>query len=258
VRTPLRADGVTGDAALTARALTVRFGGVPALLDVDLEVPAGASVALLGPNGAGKSTLFAAAIGLVAPTRGSVELHSSRVAFVPQHLDVDPTFPVTVTDVVRMGRYGDLGWFGRPDERDRALVSEALEALGIAALRRRRFGSLSGGERQRTLLAQAVAQDAEVLLLDEPLTGVDVPTQEAIRALLSRWRADGRTVIVATHDLASATRDYDLVLCLNRRVVAFGPAETTCTEDVLYQTFAGRIVRVGSLMVDVSEHHDLH
>jgi manganese/zinc/iron transport system ATP- binding protein len=248
----------TNRVALTACALTVSFGGVPALLDVDLEVSVGASVALLGPNGAGKSTLFGAAIGLVAPSSGSVELHSRRVAFVPQHLDVDETFPVTVGDVVRMGRYGDLGWFGRATERDRTLVADALAALGIAALRDRRFGSLSGGERQRTLLAQAVAQDAEILLLDEPLTGVDVPTQEAIRGLLSRWREDGRTVIVATHDLASATRDYDLVLCLNRRVVAFGPAETTCTEDVLYETFAGRIVRVGSLMVDVSEHHDVH
>jgi ABC-type Mn2+/Zn2+ transport system ATPase subunit len=248
----------TNRVALTAHALTVSFGGVPALLDVDLEVSAGASVALLGPNGAGKSTLFGAAIGLVAASSGSVELHSRRVAFVPQHLDVDETFPVTVGDVVRMGRYGDLRWFGRATERDRTLVADALAALGIAALRDRRFGSLSGGERQRTLLAQAVAQDAEILLLDEPLTGVDVPTQEAIRGLLSRWREDGRTVIVATHDLASATRDYDLVLCLNRRVVAFGPAETTCTEDVLYETFAGRIVRVGSLMVDVSEHHDVH
>jgi ABC-type Mn2+/Zn2+ transport system ATPase subunit len=245
-------------AALTARELTVRFGGTPALLDVDLEVPAGSSVAVLGPNGAGKSTLFAAAIGLIAPSGGSIDLHSRRVAFVPQHLDVDQTFPVTAGDVVRMGRYGDLGWFGRPTDRDRALVSDALDALGIAGLRGRRFGSLSGGERQRALLAQAVAQDAEIVLLDEPLTGVDVPTQEAIRELLSRWRADGRTVIVATHDLASATRDYELVLCLNRRVVAFGPAETTCTEEVLYETFAGRIVRVGSLMVDVSEHHDVH
>jgi manganese/zinc/iron transport system ATP- binding protein len=246
-----------GATALRARGLSVSFGGVPALVDVDLEVPAGASVAVLGPNGAGKSTLFAAAVGLVEPSAGSVELGSTRVAFVPQHLEVDPTFPVTVADVVRMGRYGDLGWLRRPGERDRALVRDALGTIGIESLRRRRFGSLSGGERQRALLAQAVAQDAEVVLLDEPLTGVDVPTQEAIRELLRRWRDAGRTVIVATHDLASATRDYDLVLCLNRRVVAFGPAETACTEEVLYETFAGRIVRVGSLMVDVSEHHEI-
>jgi ABC-type Mn2+/Zn2+ transport system ATPase subunit len=244
-------------AALSARGLTVRFGRIAALEDVTLDVPAGRSVAVLGPNGAGKSTLFGAAIGLFSPSAGSVELHSSRIAYVSQHLDVDPTFPVTAGDVVRMGRYGDLGWFGRPDARDRALVVDALETLGIEALERRRFGALSGGERQRTLLAQAVAQDAEIVLLDEPLTGVDAPTQAAIRSLLARWREAGRTVIVATHDLASATRDYDLVLCLNRRVISFG-APDTVTEEVLYETFAGRIVRVGSLMVDVSEHHDVH
>jgi ABC-type Mn2+/Zn2+ transport system ATPase subunit len=249
------ARAVNGAAALTARGLDVSFGGTPALVDVSLEIPSGSRVAVLGPNGAGKSTLFAAAVGLVAADRGSIELHSRRVAFVPQHLDVDPTFPVTVADVVRMGRYGDLGWWRRFAERDRGLVADALDVLGIASLGRRRFGTLSGGERQRALLAQAVAQDAEIVLLDEPLTGVDVPTQEAIRELLERWHRAGRTVVVATHDLASATRDYDLVLCLNRRVVAFGPPEAATTEEVLYETFAGRIVRVGGLMVDVSEHH---
>jgi ABC-type Mn2+/Zn2+ transport system ATPase subunit len=243
--------------ALTARGLSVSFGGAPALDDVSIEVPAASRVAVLGPNGAGKSTLFGAAVGLIDPSRGSIELHSRRVAFVPQQLDLDQTFPVTVRDVVRMGRYGDLGWFGRSGPGDRALVADALATLGIESLARRRFGSLSGGERQRALLAQAVAQDADVVLLDEPLTGVDVPTQESIRDLLVRWHAAGKTVIVATHDLQSATRDYDLVLCLNRRVVAFGPAASTCTEDVLYETFAGRIVRVGSLMVDVSEHHEV-
>ncbi|MGH2988284.1 MAG: zinc ABC transporter ATP-binding protein AztA [Solirubrobacterales bacterium] len=249
---------MTAGPALTAAGLDVKFDGVPALSNVTLEVPSGASVAVLGPNGAGKSTLFEAAIGLVAPSRGSIELHSRRVAFVPQHLDVDQTFPVTVGDVVSMGRYGDLGYLRRPGPRDRELVAEALDALGIEALERRRFGSLSGGERQRALLAQAVAQDAEIVLLDEPLTGVDVPTQESIRALLGRWHAAGRTVIVATHDLASATRDYDLVMCLNRRLISFGPPDVACTEDVLRETFAGRIVRVGSLMVDVSEHHEVH
>lgn len=248
---------MTAGPALSAAGLDVKFDGVPALSNVTLEVPSGASVAVLGPNGAGKSTLFEAAIGLVAPSRGSIELHSRRVAFVPQHLDVDQTFPVTVGDVVSMGRYGDLGYLRRPGPRDRELVAEALDALGIEALERRRFGSLSGGERQRALLAQAVAQDAEIVLLDEPLTGVDVPTQESIRALLGRWHAAGRTVIVATHDLASATRDYDLVMCLNRRLISFGPPDVACTEDVLRETFAGRIVRVGSLMVDVSEHHEV-
>jgi ABC-type Mn2+/Zn2+ transport system ATPase subunit len=154
-----------------------------------------------------------------------------------------------------MGRYGDLGPFRRFRPRDRELVASAIGALGIAGLERRRFGTLSGGERQRALLAQAAAQDADVLLLDEPFTGVDAPTRERLRSLIEGWRAEGRTVLVATHDLASAARDYDLVVCLNRRLVAFGPAAETCTEEVLAETFAGHVIRVGELVVDVAHHH---
>jgi ABC-type Mn2+/Zn2+ transport system ATPase subunit len=242
-------------AALSARQLTVRYGSEVALEGVDAEVPAGASVALLGPNGAGKSTLFAAAVGLVAAQSGSIALASDRVAFVPQRLEVEPMFPATVADVVRMGRYGDLGAWRRFGERDRELVAEAIELLGIEHLRRRRFTELSGGERQRALLAQAAAQDPDLLLLDEPFTGVDAPTREAVNGLLARWHQDGRTVIVATHDLASARRDYEQVLCLNKRVVAFGEAAATLTEQVLAETFAGRVLRVGELLVDVAHHH---
>jgi ABC-type Mn2+/Zn2+ transport system ATPase subunit len=234
----------------------VRFGTLAALEDVTIDVPAGSSVAVLGPNGSGKSTLFAAAVGLVDAAAGSIELATRRIAFVPQRLDVDPAFPVSVTDVVRMGRYGDLGWFRRFAERDRELVARAISELGIEHLASRRFGSLSGGERQRALLAQAVAQDAELMLLDEPFTGVDAPTGQAIGALLRRWRDEGCTVVVATHDLQSAARDYDLVLCLNRRVVAFGSPAETCTEDVLTRTFAGRTVRVGQTLIDVAHHHE--
>ena len=204
------------------------FGGADALSDVNLDVPSGER-RHAGAERGGQEHPVRRRDRPRRPTRGSIELHSRRVAYVPQHLDVDQTFPVTVGDVVRMGRYGDLGWFRRPGERDRALVAETL---GIELLERRRFGSLSGGERQRALLAQAVAQDAEIVLLDEPLTGVDAPTQLAIRTLLARWRDAGRTVIVATHDLASATHDYDLVLCLNRRVVGPLPrrrARRTCS-----------------------------
>jgi ABC-type Mn2+/Zn2+ transport system ATPase subunit len=240
--------------ALAAEGLSVGYGSRPALEDVSVDIPAGASVALLGPNGAGKSTLFRAAVGLVGPRSGSIRVRG-RVAFVPQSIDVEPAFPVTATDVVRMGRYGSLGWLERFGERDHTLVTEALRALGVEPLADRRFGDLSGGERQRVLLAQAAAQEAELLLLDEPFTGVDRPTHTAARALLRRWSAEGRTVVVATHDLESAARDYDLVVCLNRRLIAFGPAAETCTEEVLAETFAGHVVRVGELIVDVAHHH---
>ena len=246
---------MSGRPALAADGLSVSFDSNPALVDVTFAVPRGVSVAVLGPNGAGKSTLFQAAVGLVSPNGGSVAVGASRVAFVPQRLEIEPGFPVTAADVVRMGRYGELGWVRRFSPRDRELVADSLTALGITHLSDRRFGELSGGERQRVLLAQAAAQEAGLLLLDEPFTGVDRPTHEAVRALLSHWRGEGRTIVVATHDLESAVRDYDLVLCLNRRVVAFGPAAETCTEEVLAETFAGHVVRVGELIVDVAHHH---
>lgn len=242
-------------AALIADRLSVAFGGDDALSEVSLEIPTGASVALLGPNGAGKSTLMGAAIDLVQPRSGTIRLASRRVAFIPQHVDVEAGFPVTALDVVRMGRYGELGWLRRFGRRDHELVAEGLRALDVQHLARRRFGGLSGGERQRVLLAQAAAQDADLLLLDEPFTGVDRPTHDAARALLARWSAAGRTVVVATHDLESAARDYDLVICLNRRLVAFGPARETITEEVLAETFAGHVLRVGELLVDVAHHH---
>ena len=241
--------------ALAAENLSVSFDDSPALSDVTVALPPGASVAVLGPNGAGKSTLFQAAIGLVSPHAGTVEVGVPRVTFVPQRLEIEPGFPVTATDVVRMGRYGDLGWRQRFSDGDRRLVAESMKALEVTHLADRRFGELSGGERQRVLLAQAAAQEADLLLLDEPFTGVDRPTREAVRSLLSIWSGEGRTIVVATHDLESAVRDYDLVLCLNRRVIAFGPAAETCTEAVLAETFAGHVVRVGELIVDVAHHH---
>jgi len=241
--------------ALAASGLTVRFGSNVALSEVSLEVPAGSTVALLGPNGAGKTTLFRAAVGLVAPQAGSIDVHARRVAFVPQRLELDHSFPVTVADVVRMGRYGELGALRRFRERDHEMVSEAIRELGLEHLSRRRFGELSGGERQRALLAQAAAQDAELFMLDEPFAGLDAPTHGALQRLLARWAAAGRTVMVATHDLESASRDFDLVLCLNRRVIAFGPAATTATEEVLAETFSGHVIRVGSLLVDTAHHH---
>lgn len=242
--------------ALDVRGVAYAYpDGHTALRRVDLTVHPGERVALLGPNGAGKSTFLEAAVGLVRPRGGSIDVAARSVALVPQHLDVVSAFPATAGDVVRMGRYGDLGWLRRFGDRDRELVAKGLEALGVANLADRRFADLSGGERQRTLLAQAVAQDADLLLLDEPLTGIDAPTREAIAGLLARWRDEGRTVVVATHDLEAARRDYDLVACLNRRLVAFGPPSEVWSEEVLSETFAGHVVRMGSLLFDTSHHH---
>ena len=240
---------------LTARDLTVRYGDVVALEALDVEIPRGRSIAVLGPNGSGKSTLFAAAVGLREPTAGVVERGTDRVAYLPQGLAVEPMFPATVRDVVTMGRWGDLGLRRRMSARDRELVAGAMGELAVDHLEHRRLGELSGGQRQRALLAQVAAQDAELLLLDEPFTGVDRPTEDTVRKLIGTWRDEGRTVMVATHDLARAARDYDLVLALNRRLIAFGPAAATCTEDVLAATFAGHIARVGGLLIETEHRH---
>ena len=242
-------------AILTASDLTVRYGDVVALEAIDIEVPRGASIAVLGPNGSGKSTLFSTVVGLTEPTAGAVTAATDRVAYLPQQVAVEPMFPATVRDVVTMGRWGARGWRRRMSDEDREQVDGAMGALAVDHLARRRLGELSGGQRQRTLLAQVAAQDAELLLLDEPFTGVDRPTEDTVRTLIATWRDEGRTVMVATHDLARAARDYDLVLALNRRLIAFGPAAETCTEDVLAATFAGHVARIGSLLIETEHRH---
>jgi ABC-type Mn2+/Zn2+ transport system ATPase subunit len=240
---------------LTARDLTVRYGDVVALEAIDVDVPRGKSIAVLGPNGSGKSTLFSAAVGLAQPAAGEVTAATERIAYLPQQIAVDPMFPATVRDVVAMGRWGALGWRQRLSDADRALIEDSMQALAVDHLAKRRLGELSGGQRQRALLAQVAAQDAELLLLDEPFTGVDRPTEDTVRQLIGSWRDEGRTVMVATHDLARAARDYDLVLALNRRLIAFGPAAETCTEDVLAATFAGHVARVGGLLIETEHRH---
>jgi ABC-type Mn2+/Zn2+ transport system ATPase subunit len=242
--------------ALCAHGLSVSYGGDPALEGVDLEVPYGATVAVLGPNGSGKSTLFAAAVGLLRPSAGTIGIGERGVAWLPQHLDLSPTLPLTVADVVRMGRWGRGRWLRRLDREDRRRVDEALRALGITGLVDRRITELSGGQRQRALLAQVMAQDAGLVLLDEPLSGVDHPTAEVIAEMVRRWREQGRAVMVATHDLHSAAHDYDLVLALNRRAIAFGEPTAVCTEDVMRDTFSGHLARLdGEDLVDTSHHH---
>jgi len=227
-----------------------------ALADVDLEVPYGATVAVLGPNGSGKSTLFASAVGLLRPIAGSIGVGERGVAWLPQHLDLSPALPLTVSDVVQMGRWRKGRWLRRLGREDRRRVEEALEALSIADLADRQLTELSGGQRQRALLAQVMAQDAGLVLLDEPLSGVDHPTAEVIAGLIARWREQGRAVMVATHDLHSAAHDYDLVLALNGRAVAFGEPAAVCTEPVMRDTFSGHLARLdGEDIVDTSHHH---
>jgi ABC-type Mn2+/Zn2+ transport system ATPase subunit len=243
-------------ARLTLDGVTVGYDGRPALEDVTMSVPHGAQVAIVGPNGAGKSTLFKALVGLLPVRSGRVLLHDREpggqadpVAYVPQREEIDWGFPVTVHDVVMMGRYGRLGWFRRPGAADREVVARCLDELGIAELEKRAIGELSGGQQQRVFLARALAQEPHVLLLDEPFTGVDVGAREALLALLARLRAQGITVLVSTHDMQTAAERFELVALLNRRLIAYGAPSDVFTQEHLSEAFGGQALFLNGMVV---------
>ncbi len=247
----------TGAAAcLLLEDVTVAYGGRAALEDVTMSVPHGAQVAIVGPNGAGKSTLFKALVGLLPVRSGTMLLsdrapgkHGDTIAYVPQREEIDWGFPVTVHDVVMMGRYGRLGWFRRPGAADREVVARCLDELGIAELERRAIGELSGGQQQRVFLARALAQEPHVLLLDEPFTGVDVGAREALLTLLDRLRGRGITVLVSTHDMETAAQRFELTALLNRRLIAYGEPATVFTQEHLSEAFGGQALFLGGMVV---------
>lgn len=229
--------------------LTVTYrNGHTALRDASFTVPQGSTTALVGVNGAGKSTLFKALMGFVPTARGRVEvmgmpvpdaLRQNLIAYVPQAEEVDWTFPVLVEDVVMMGRYGHMGFLRRPRAPDRQAVDEALARVGMSDYRKRQIGELSGGQKKRVFLARALAQGGRVILLDEPFTGVDVKTETAIIDLLGQMRAEGRVMLVSTHDLGSVPEFCDRVVLVKGTVLASGPTADTFTPENLRLTFGG-------------------
>jgi len=243
-------------ARLELQGVSAGYNGRLALSDVSFQVPHGGQVAIVGPNGAGKSTLFKALVGLLPLRSGRILIHGQSlgqhkdcVAYVPQREAVDWRFPVTVADVVMMGRYNRQGWFQRPSAADRQAVNRCLEQLGIAPLAGRSIGDLSGGQQQRVFLARALAQEPHILLLDEPFTGVDATTQEATLGLLDDLRAQGVTTMVSTHDLSLAARRFEYVLLLNRELIAFGPAHETLSAETIQRAFGGRVLFVEGVAV---------
>ena len=245
---------------LELRAVSVAYGGRLALESVTLSIPHGAQVAVVGPNGAGKSTLFKAMVGLLPLRSGEMLIHGSApgecrdpIAYVPQREEVDWRFPVTVSDVVAMGRYGRRGWLRRLSAVDRQVVLQSLQQLGIADLGQRPIGELSGGQQQRTFLARALAQEPHVLLLDEPFTGVDVATREATLDLLARLRDRSVTVLVSTHDLDLAAGRFDQVVLLNGRLVSAGRPEEVFTQEHLHAAFGGQMVVVDGKTIVVDQ-----
>jgi manganese transport system ATP-binding protein len=228
------------------RDLTVAYNGDPAVVDVTLGLPPGSICGLVGMNGAGKSTLFKALMGFVHPLNGTIRIDGlrvidaqrhQRIAYVPQSEQVDWQFPIRVWDVVMMGRYGRMNLLRWPSARDHRMVQEALRRVDLLELRHRQIGALSGGQRKRAFLARAMAQQASVLLLDEPFTGVDIRTERMIIDLLLEQRDEGATVLIATHDLDAIPTFCDSVVLINRTVLAYGETSEVFTQANLLRAF---------------------
>lgn len=240
---------MTTTPGIVSRDVTVTYrNGHTALRDASFEIPTGTITGLVGVNGAGKSTLFKAIMGFVPAARGEISvlgmpvreaLRRNIVAYVPQSEEVDWNFPVLVEDVVMMGRYGHMGFFRRPKQADRDAVTHALDRVSMTEFRHRQIGELSGGQRKRVFLARALAQEGRVILLDEPFTGIDVQTEDAIIDLLRALRDEGRVILVSTHNLGSVPEFCDRTVLVKQTVLAYGPTEDTFTRENLELAFGG-------------------
>lgn len=234
--------------AIEVEHLTVSYGPSPALLDVSLQIPAGLLVGVIGPNGSGKSTLIKAILGFVRADFGVVRLFGEpvdhakgRVAYVPQRGTVDWDFPITVREVALMGRYGHRRWWQDLSRDDFRRADDALDMVRMSDFRHRQIGQLSGGQQQRVFMARAMAQGADILLLDEPFAGVDAATERAILDVLERTKAAGKTLVVVHHDLATAAEYFDRIVLLKQRLFAFGPPELVLKPELLSEVYEGKL-----------------
>lgn len=235
-------------AILDVHDITVAYHRKPVLWDVDLVLKEPQLAAIVGPNGAGKSTFLKAMLGLVPLASGSVRIFDQplsavrkRIGYVPQRESVDWDFPVSVLDVVLMGTYAQVGWFWRPGGKQRSLARECLDRVGLAAYEGRQIGQLSGGQQQRVFLARALAQQADIYFMDEPMAGVDAATERIVFELLKELREQGKTILVVHHDLRTVSTYFDYVVLMNLRLVASGPLESTFTPNNLRKTYGGRL-----------------
>ena len=241
-----------GSPLLELCAVSLRYNGRVALEAVSFQVNNGQRVAVVGPNGAGKSTLFKVIAGLLPATSGEVKVSGAGpgghicIAYVPQRSQVDWEFPVVVNDVVMMGRIGKLGLLRWPRARDWDYVHHALEVVGLSHLANRQIGELSGGEQQRMFIARALAQEAELMLMDEPLTGLDLPSQEGIFEILDGLGQQGVTVLIAMHDLKLATDRFEQVMLINRRLIGYGKPTDIFTPERLVAAYGGHLHLVGA------------
>jgi ABC-type Mn2+/Zn2+ transport system ATPase subunit len=241
-------------AAVTLKDVHVDYGPIHAVGDLTLEIPIGSSVAIIGPNGSGKSSLLKVIGDVIDPTSGTCDTAGATTAIVLQSTDIDQSIPLTVRDVIAMARFPGLGLFRRPSAVDRTAIDSAMNRLEIADLAHRQIHQLSGGQRQRAFVAQGLAQDADILLLDEPLTGLDVRSRSIILSVLDDEHAAGRTVMTTTHNFDDARR-CELVLLLATSFIAFGTPDEVFTEEHLRTAFGGKFVRIGDTMVLDDPHH---
>ncbi|MCU0484483.1 MAG: metal ABC transporter ATP-binding protein [Anaerolineales bacterium] len=236
-----------GSPVLEVSHLNVKYGSRFVLEDITFRLERGQRIAVVGPNGAGKSTLFKVIAGVIPPSSGNVNVYGEGpgghicIAYVPQRSQVDWHFPVSIYDVVMMGRVGALGYGRIPGTRDHQLVQQCLRTVGLTELADRQISELSGGQQQRMFIARALAQQAEIVLMDEPLNGLDLPSQEAIFSILNTLQQQKVTVLVATHDLHQAVEKFDQVILLKRNLMGFGSGEQVLTPENLMQTYGGHL-----------------
>jgi ABC-type Mn2+/Zn2+ transport system ATPase subunit len=245
------------ESLIEASGLAVGYGGEAAISGVSFTLRPGETMALLGPNGGGKTTLLRALLGELSPLAGTLSV-SARCATVPQTERSQLDYPVSALDVAAMGALSRLPWWRRPSRQDREIAADALRQVGLDGHASETFGKLSGGQRQRVLIARSLVQDARILLLDEPFSGLDRPSSERLEALIGSLAAEGRGVMVATHDLEQAQR-WDSVLCLNRDQIAVGPPQRALDVEVLEATYGGAIVELpgsGRRAVLPPHHHN--
>ena len=253
-------------ASICVEDVTVRYNnGHTAIHDVTFRLEGGTTCALVGVNGSGKSTLFKSLMGLVNPQRGNITLchlpikqalKQNLVSYVPQSEEVDWQFPVSVYDVVLMGRYGYMNFLRRPSKTDKQKVQEAMQRVNIEHLAHRQIGELSGGQKKRVFLARALAQQSKIILLDEPFTGVDVQTENAIVDLLGQLRSEGHLILVSTHNLGAVPDFCDQVVMINRTVIAAGSTETTFNQHNLELAFGGVLRHIKLLSTDLHDDED--
>ncbi|MDA0302300.1 MAG: ABC transporter ATP-binding protein, partial [Chloroflexi bacterium] len=265
-REPLAPEHPHSGYALEVRDLTAGYDGAPPAIEgITFSVPTGELMGLIGPNGAGKSTLFKSIMGLMKPTRGEVlafgrPVREARadIAYMPQIEEVDWAFPVSVFDVVLMGRYTGFRPFARWTHEDREAAMAAIERVGLAAFTHRQVGALSGGQRRRVLMARSIARGARLLLLDEPFAGLDAAVQHDLLEILDALAGEGRSVLIATHDLSCVASSCDEAVCLNRRIIAAGPTSAVLTERVLTETFQRHLLTIRTvgeaLRIAADEH----